>query len=81
VVSLIRLLVFPAIFLVLGEVFGFAGSTRFLCALCTLAMPLGLSTIVVPAAYGRDTSQAAGMALISHALSCITIPIIFFFVQ
>ncbi|MBE6712101.1 MAG: hypothetical protein E7580_01130 [Ruminococcaceae bacterium] len=80
VVSLIRLLVFPGIFLAIGTLCGLEG-TRFLCALCTLAMPLGLSTIVVPAAYGRDTSQAAGMALISHALSCITIPIIFSFVQ
>lgn len=76
VVSVLRLLVFPGIFLVIAKLVGLEG-TNFLCALCTLAMPLGLSTIVVPAAYGRDTSQAAGMALISHALSCITIPIIF----
>lgn len=77
VVSAFRLLVFPGAFILLAKLFGFAEGTLFLCALCTLAMPLGLSTIVVPAAYGRDTSQAAGMALISHALSCITIPIIF----
>lgn len=77
VVSLIRLLVFPGAFLLLAKLAGFDSGTMFKCALCTLAMPLGLSTIVVPAAYGRDTSQAAGMALISHALSCITIPIIF----
>ena len=77
VVSAFRLLVFPGVFILLAKLFGFGEGTLFLCALCTLAMPLGLSTIVVPAAYGRDTSQAAGMALISHALSCITIPIIF----
>lgn len=77
VVSVFRLLVFPGTFILIAKLFGFADGTLFLCALCTLAMPLGLSTIVVPAAYGRDTSQAAGMALISHALSCITIPIIF----
>lgn len=77
VVSVFRLLVFPGAFILIAKLFGFADGTLFLCALCTLAMPLGLSTIVVPAAYGRDTSQAAGMALISHALSCITIPIIF----
>lgn len=47
------------------------------CVVCSLAMPLGLNTIVVPGAYGKDTSVAAGMALISHLLSCITIPIIF----
>lgn len=48
-----------------------------LCTVCATAMPLGLNTIVVPAAYGRDTSVAAGMALVSHLLSCITIPVIF----
>lgn len=48
-----------------------------LCALCSLAMPLGLSPVVVPAGYGEDTSLAAGMAVISHALSIITIPIVF----
>ena len=48
----------------------------FVCMLCSLAMPLGLNTVVVPAAYGKDTSVAAGMALISHVLSVITIPII-----
>ena len=46
------------------------------CFIISIAMPLGLSTIVVPAAYGRDTSVPAGMALISHALSIVTIPLI-----
>lgn len=48
-----------------------------LCSVCTMAMPLGLNTIVIPSAYGKDTSIAAGMALVSHVLSCITIPIVF----
>ena len=48
-----------------------------LCTVCALAMPLGLNTVVVPAAYGKDTSVAAGMALISHLLSCASIPVIF----
>ena len=77
-VSFLRLLVFPGLFLIVGRIFHLSG-TNFLCALCALAMPLGLNTIVVPAAYGRDTTKAAGMALISHLLSCITIPIIFSF--
>lgn len=45
------------------------------CTLCTLAMPLGLNTIVIPASYGKDTKIASSMAIISH-LSCITIPLI-----
>ena len=48
-----------------------------ICTVCTLAMPLGLNTIVVPSAYGKDTSVAAGMALVSHILSIISIPLIF----
>jgi predicted permease len=48
-----------------------------ICIVCSLAMPLGLNTIVVPSAYGLDTSVAAGMALVSHLLCCITIPLIF----
>jgi predicted permease len=74
--SLVRLVVPPvAAILVLGFVklaYGLA-----LCIVCNLAMPLGLSPVVVPAGFGKDTSDAAGMALISHLLSCITIPLVF----
>ena len=48
----------------------------YVCAVCELAMPLGLSTVVVPSAYGRDPSVAAGMALVSHALSVATLPLV-----
>ncbi len=75
-VSIIRLVVMPligmCILFFVPLPYGVA-----LCTVCALAMPLGLNTIVVPAAYGNDTSVAAGMALISHLLSCLTIPIIF----
>ena len=52
-------------------------NTIFICAVCSLAMPLGLTTVVIPAAYGKDTTTASGMALISHFLSCLTIPLVF----
>lgn len=52
-----------------------------ICAVCALAMPLGLNTVVVPAAYGLDTSDAAGMALVSHVCSILTIPLIFALMQ
>lgn len=76
VVSLIRLVAIPALFIVVAK-FIPLDRVDYVCALVSLAMPLGLTTIVVPAAYGRDTSKASGMALISHAISCITIPLIF----
>ena len=75
-VSVIRLLMIPAAALAFLAVvpveYGLA-----LCMVCSLAMPLGLSTIVVPSAYGKDTSVAAGMALVSHLMSCATIPVVF----
>ncbi len=75
-VSFLRLIVYPLLFI------GFITlvpipKTFAICAVASLAMPLGLNTIVIPAAYGRDTTMASGMALISHILSVITIPIIF----
>jgi len=76
-VSFVRLIVFPLIFI---GVFKFMPMTQtiMVCTICSLAMPLGLSTIVVPGGYGRDTSVAAGMTIVSHLLSAITIPIIFY---
>ncbi len=80
VVSLIRLVVFPLLFIGL---FHFIPAQRNLviCTVCALAMPLGLNTIVVPRGYGKDTSVAAGMALVSHLLSAATIPVIFCFMM
>ena len=46
-------------------------------ALCATAMPLGLNTVVFPAAYGGDITPGAGKVLISHLISIITIPIMF----
>ena len=82
-VSVIRLIFMPFIFLAIAKFVPFitADSTIFYCALCVLSMPLGLNTIVIPSAYGKDTSKAAGMAVISHLLSCLTIPAIFMAVE
>ena len=76
-VSLIRLVLFPMIFI---GFFYFVpmSTTTVVCTICSLAMPLGLSTLVIPSGYGKDTSVAAGMAIVSHLLSVITIPIVFF---
>ncbi len=83
VVSIIRLIVFPLLaigilyLLPAGIRSNFFGLSFIVCLVCSLAMPLGLNTIVVPAAYGKDTSVASGMAIVSHLLSCATIPIVF----
>ena len=76
-VSFIRLIVFPLIFVGVFMLVPM-NQTIMVCTVCSLAMPLGLSTIVVPGGYGKDTSVAAGMTIVSHLLSAITIPIIFY---
>lgn len=75
-VSIVRLLIIPLIFIAVVSFFDIS-QTLYVCGLCSLAMPLGLNIVVIPSAYGRDTSVAAGMAVISHLLSVITIPLIF----
>lgn len=85
VVTFLRLIVYPLLFggivLLLRTYVGFIGDfftqELFICFICTLAMPLGLNTVVVPAGYGKDVSIPAGMALVSHLLSILTIPLIF----
>lgn len=75
-VTVLRLLVYPLIFL--GVMFVFPMPKTFAtCAVCSLAMPLGLNTIIIPSALGKDTKVASGMALVSHILSCLTIPVVF----
>ncbi len=84
VVSAIKLLAYPLLFigvfmlLPMGE---FVTETFLKCALCVAAMPVGLNAIVVPAGYGKDASDAAAMALVSHILSIATIPLMFMLLQ
>jgi len=82
IVSALRLIVYPlafiGIYFAATAIFGISLPYAFVvCAVASIAMPLGLNTIVIPSAYGKDTTVASSMALISHALSIITIPIIF----
>lgn len=72
----LRLLVIPLLFLGASLILPMS-DTFALCGMVALAMPLGLNTIVIPNAMGRDTRLGAGMALVSHILSCITIPVMF----
>ena len=79
-VTALRLVVFPLLFLAAMLVFPMP-ETFATCAICSLAMPLGLNTIIIPSALGKDTKVASGMALVSHVLSCLTIPAIFMLFQ
>ena len=75
-VTFLRLLVLPAVFLF---VLWLCGADELCLTVCLFAYatPLGLNTVVFPAAYGSDTSTGASMAMISHALSVLTIPMMY----
>ncbi|MBE6540974.1 MAG: AEC family transporter [Ruminococcaceae bacterium] len=86
IASLLRLIVIPSF--IVAAVWGLKELINLLfalninnlvvyLALFASAMPLGLNTIVFPEAYGGNPETGASMALISHTLCVITIPIMF----
>ena len=74
--TVLRLFLLPALFIGLFALCGADRQTLFLC-LFAFATPLGLNTVVFPAAYECDTSIGASMAMISHTLCVITIPLMY----
>ena len=66
IASFIRLIVIPLVFILVASFFDLPNSFL-VCAICSLAMPLGINTIVIPSAYGKDTSADAGIALTYRA--------------
>lgn len=81
-ISAIRLIVLPLLY-VLAVMFlpkgDFINETVLLCGMFMVSMPMGLNSIVVPAAYGKDTSFAAALAVVTTLLSVITIPLVMLF--
>lgn len=75
VLSFMRLLLMPLIFLGFLLIYKIDYGVA-LCATCVLSMPLGLNSVVIPESHGCDTSEASGMAIVSHLSSAITIPLI-----
>lgn len=76
VASVLRLFVLPALFVVILKLLG-ADSTILTMCLFAFATPLGLNTVVFPAAYGGDPSTGVSMATISHTACVITIPVMY----
>ncbi|MBQ7779132.1 MAG: AEC family transporter [Clostridia bacterium] len=72
----IRLLILPLAFMLVLMLLPVPHDVALLMV-CVVAMPLGLNSVVVPKAYGQDSTVASGMALISHVLACLTIPLVF----
>lgn len=74
--TLLRLIIIPAAITLLMKAIN-APLECTLFALICFATPLGLNTVVYPAAFGTDTKPGASMAMISHTLSVITIPLMY----
>lgn len=76
VAAILRLVVIPGVFVYALK---WANLPDYIVTptLCSLALPMGLNTVVFPAAYGGDTRPGAAMALISNILGVITIPLMF----
>lgn len=76
VASFVRLVALPAAAVLALKAIG-ADQTLQIIALIGFGMPMGLNTIVYPSAYGGDTKTGASMAMISHTLSVVTIPLMY----
>lgn len=76
IIALLRLIVLPGIYILALKGLN---TPEYLinAATCALCLPMGLNTVVFPAAFGGDTRPGASMALISSGLSVITIPVMF----
>lgn len=75
--SLLRLVVIPSVLLLALHLFGTDKEIIF-WTLIAFAAPFGLNTIVFPATYGAETRTGASMALISHVLSVVTLPVMYY---
>ena len=76
IATFLRLFVLPAVILGICMLCG-AGDETLVLMLFAFATPLGMNTVVFPAAFGGDTRTGASMAMISHTLCVVTIPVMY----
>ncbi len=78
VLALLRLIIMPALLII---IFRLVGGDVLVLKFTAVAFgaAIGLNTVVFPASFGGDTAPGASMALISHTLCVMSIPILFVF--
>lgn len=76
IMTALRLFAFPVLFVGLLMLLGADAKTLTLCFFA-FSTPMGLNTVIFPAAYGGDTATGASMAMISHTLCIVTIPLMY----
>ncbi|MCH5201644.1 MAG: AEC family transporter [Oscillospiraceae bacterium] len=74
--AVIRLIIMPVVIMLILNAVN-ADDEILKVALCANAMPLGLNTVVIPSAYGRNPELGGSLALVSLLVSLVTIPILF----
>ena len=77
IVTLLRLIIIPAVFVSVLKLFNVSHEI-IVIMLIAYATPMGLNTVVFPAAYGGDTKTGAAMTMISSILSIATIPLMYY---
>jgi predicted permease len=86
IATVLRLVILPTV--IISILFGFKelinlifslniGNTVLFLCFFAVAAPLGLNTVVFPEAYGGSPKTGASMAMISHTLCVITIPLLY----
>ena len=75
--TILRLIIIPAVFVGVLEILNVNHDIAII-TLIAYATPIGLNTIVFPAAYGGNTKIGASMTMISSVLSIITIPFMYY---
>ena len=73
--TILRLVAFPLLFYGLCLVFRIPEEIRRMILFFS-CMPLGLNTIIFPAAYGGDETHGAAMAVISNLIGLVTVPLL-----
>lgn len=76
IATILRLIIIPT---VLVAILYFAGAPKHILtlALFAYATPMGMNTIVFPAAYGGETKTGASMLMISSLMCLISIPVMY----
>lgn len=76
IATFLRLIVLPIIMVALMYIIK-APKIVLIMTFFAFGTPLGMNTVVFPAAYGGDAKTGASMVMISHTICVITIPIMY----
>lgn len=76
IMTALRLIAIPAAMLLVMKLIG-VSETIMTMTLVTFATPIGLNSIIYPAAYGGETKPGAAMVMISHVFCVATIPLMY----